>query len=81
MINDSYGDANKGYRSGSGGQDGRAVFYPIDKLNVAQFNYAYTIVEDTGTSSPSGGSSGSRRRSSSSSIWNKFKNVFKFDFF
>ncbi|WP_426580406.1 TIGR04388 family protein [Leptospira interrogans serovar Szwajizak] len=81
MINDSYGDANKGYRSGSGGQDGRAVFYPIDKIKIAEFNYAYTITEDTGTSSPSGGSSGSRKRSSSSSIWNKFKNVFKFDFF
>ncbi|MCH1913223.1 TIGR04388 family protein [Leptospira noguchii] len=82
MINDSYGDANKGYRSGAGGQDGRSVFYPIDKLNVAQFNYAYTITEDTGTNSPSGGSSsGSRRRSSSGGFWNKFSNMFKFDFF
>ncbi|EMI72679.1 intein C-terminal splicing domain protein [Leptospira noguchii str. Bonito] len=81
MVNDSYGDANKGYGSKPGGQDGRAVFYPIDKLSVAQFNYGYSITEDTGTSSPSSGSSGSRRRSSSSGIWNKFKNVFKFDFF
>ncbi|UOG54106.1 TIGR04388 family protein [Leptospira noguchii] len=82
MINDSYGDANKGYGSKPGGQDGRAVFYPIDKLNVAQFNYAYTIIEDTGTNTPSSsGSSNPRRRSSSSSIWNRFKNVFKFDFF
>ncbi|EMO67151.1 toxin HINT domain protein, partial [Leptospira kirschneri str. 200803703] len=83
MINDSYGDANKGYRSGAGGQDGRAVFYPIDKLNVAQFNYAYTIVEDTGTNTPSGNgsSSGSRRRNSSGGFWNKFSNIFKFDFF
>ncbi|WP_406600656.1 TIGR04388 family protein [Leptospira sanjuanensis] len=82
MINDSYGDANKGYTSGAGGQDGRAVFYPIDKLNVAQFNYAYTIVEDTGANTPSGSSSsGSRRRSSSGGFWNKFSNIFKFDFF
>ncbi|WP_347814984.1 TIGR04388 family protein [Leptospira noguchii] len=82
MVNDSYGDANKGYGSKPGGQDGRAVFYPIDKLNVAQFNYAYTIIEDTGTNTPSSsGSSNPRRRSSSSSIWNRFKNVFKFDFF
>ncbi|EMN03628.1 intein N-terminal splicing domain protein, partial [Leptospira kirschneri serovar Bim str. 1051] len=81
MINDSYGDANKGYKSGAGGQDGRAVFYPIDKLKIAELNYGYSITEDTGTSSPSSGSSGLRRRSSSSSIWNRFKNVFKFDFF
>ncbi|EKQ46389.1 intein C-terminal splicing domain protein [Leptospira interrogans str. 2003000735] len=82
MINDSYGDANKRYGSGAGGQDGRAVFYPIDNLNVAQFNYAYTIVEDTGANTPSGnGSSGSRRRSSSGGFWNKFSNIFKFDFF
>ncbi|UOG33919.1 TIGR04388 family protein [Leptospira noguchii] len=81
MINDSYGDANKGYKSGAGGQDGRAVFYPIDKIKIGEFNYGYSITEDTGTSSPSGGSSGLRRRSSSSSIWNRFKNVFKFDFF
>ncbi|EMO89701.1 intein C-terminal splicing domain protein [Leptospira noguchii str. 2001034031] len=82
MVNDSYGDANKGYRSGSGGQDGRAVFYPIDKLRIAELNYGYSITEDTGTNIPSGGGSSSlRRRSSSSSIWNRFKNVFKFDFF
>ncbi|WP_420890374.1 polymorphic toxin-type HINT domain-containing protein [Leptospira noguchii] len=82
MINDSYGDANKGYKSGAGGQDGRAVFYPIDKLRIAELNYGYSITEDTGTNIPSGGGSSSlRRRSSSSGIWNKFKNVFKFDFF
>ncbi|WP_061286566.1 hypothetical protein, partial [Leptospira interrogans] len=83
MINDSYGDANKGYRSGAGGQDGRAVFYPIDKIKIAEFNYAYTIVEDNGASSPSNGisSPGSRKRNSSSGFWNKFSNVFKFDFF
>ncbi|WP_000319973.1 TIGR04388 family protein, partial [Leptospira interrogans] len=83
MINDSYGDANKGYRSGSGGQDGRAVFYPIDKIKIAEFNYAYTIVEDTGASAPSSGvsSPGSRKRNSSGGFWNKFSNIFKFDFF
>ncbi|MGJ4719342.1 hypothetical protein ACQV5I_20080, partial [Leptospira interrogans] len=83
MINDSYGDANKGYRSGSGGQDGRAVFYPIDKIKIAEFNYAYTITEDTGASAPSSGvsSPGSRKRNSSGGFWNKFSNIFKFDFF
>uniref|UniRef100_UPI00046C6671 polymorphic toxin-type HINT domain-containing protein n=1 Tax=Leptospira kirschneri TaxID=29507 RepID=UPI00046C6671 len=83
MINDSYGDANKGYGSKSGGQDGRAVFYPIDKIKIAEFNYAYTIVEDTGTNAPFNGTSspGSRKRNSSGGFWNKFSNIFKFDFF
>ncbi|QOI37366.1 TIGR04388 family protein [Leptospira interrogans] len=84
MINDSYGDANKGYaRSGANGSlDGRAVFYPIDKIKIAEFNYGYSITEDTGGNSPSSGSSNPRRRSSSSGgFWNKFSNIFKFDFF
>ncbi|WP_426487077.1 TIGR04388 family protein [Leptospira interrogans] len=83
MINDSYGDANKGYGSKAGGQDGRAVFYPIDKLKIAELNYGYSITEDTGTNTPSGsGSSNPRRRNSSSGgFWNKFSNIFKFDFF
>ncbi|UOG33914.1 TIGR04388 family protein [Leptospira noguchii] len=83
MINDSYGDANKGYRSGAGGQDGRSVFYPIDKIKIAEFNYAYTITEDTGTNVPSDGTSspGLRKRNSSGGFWNKFSNIFKFDFF
>ncbi|EMY22818.1 intein C-terminal splicing domain protein [Leptospira interrogans serovar Australis str. 200703203] len=83
MINDSYGDANKRYGSGAGGQDGRAVFYPIDKIKIAEFNYAYTIVEDTGANTPTNGisSPGSRKRNSASGFWNKFTNIFKFDFF
>ncbi|TGL73785.1 TIGR04388 family protein [Leptospira yasudae] len=85
MINDSYGDANKGYaRSGANGSlDGRAVFYPIDKIKIAEFNYAYTIAENTGANTPSGGGSSTPRRRSSSSggFWNKFSNIFKFDFF
>ncbi|UOG36289.1 hypothetical protein [Leptospira noguchii] len=63
----------QGYRSGAGGQDGRSVFYPIDKIKIAEFNYAYTITEDTGTNVPSDVLHHPvKKRNSSGGFWNKF---------
>ncbi|TGK06546.1 hypothetical protein EHO60_14795 [Leptospira fletcheri] len=78
LVNDSYGDAYKGYaRNGkNGSQDGRMVFYPLDDPMIAKFKYAYSVTENNGTNTPSN-PQGPRRRSSSG-LWNRFTNFFKF---